>query len=74
MINLNECKFGDKLRTRDGRMALFLGRQSPSEGILCVIEDRYYGFLSMWYNNNGTPSDSVCGERYDIIGRREDKE
>lgn len=72
MINLNECKFGDKLRTRDGRKALFLGRKSPSENIICVIEDSYYVFLSMEYNDNGTASDYVYGERYDIIGRWED--
>lgn len=73
MINLNECKFGDKLRTKDGRKALFLGRKSPSEGIICAIEDRCYMFLSMWYNDNGTPSDSVYGGKYDIIGKWEDE-
>lgn len=74
MINLNECKFGDRLKTRDGRMALFLGRKSPTEGIICVIEDSYYVFLSMWYNDNGTAFDSVYGEKYDIIGKWEDEQ
>ena len=32
MINLNECKFGDRLKTKDGEMVVFLG-----------IED-YHGF------------------------------
>lgn len=73
MINLNKCKFGDRLRTMDGRMALFLGRKSPSEDIICVIEDSHYVFLSMWYNNNGTASDSVYGERYNIIAKWEDE-
>ena len=26
MVNLDVCKFGDRLKTKDGRMALFLGK------------------------------------------------
>lgn len=73
MIKLNECKFGDRLRTSDGRMAILLGRKSPSEDIICVIEDTNYVFLSMWYNDNGTTSDSVYGEKYDIVGKWDDE-
>lgn len=29
MINLNECKFGDKLRTKSGKMVLFICKSQP---------------------------------------------
>lgn len=40
MINLSECKFGDKLRTRDGRMVLFLGEcfEFVIEDFACAIK------------------------------------
>ena len=39
MVNLSECKFGDKLKTRDGRMALFLQRSNVVKyAFSCAIE------------------------------------
>ena len=39
MINLSECKFGDKLKTRDGRMAVFLGKGYEFvQGFACAIK------------------------------------
>ena len=39
MINLSECKFGDKLKTRNGRMAVFLGKGYEfAEGFACPIK------------------------------------
>ena len=39
MVNLSECKFGDKLKTRDGRMAVFLGKGYEfAEGFFCPIK------------------------------------
>lgn len=73
MVNLNECKFGDKLRTRDGRMALFLGDKSQLSDNVCAIKDEALGFLSMFYNDNGTPSNSAYGNQYDIIGKWENE-
>lgn len=29
MINLNEFKFGDKLRTESGKMVVYLGKSAP---------------------------------------------
>ena len=73
MVNLNECKFGDKLRTRDGRMALFLGDKPQLAYNICAIKDEALGFLSMFYNDNGTPSHSSYGNQYDIIAKCEDE-
>lgn len=74
MVNLSECKFGDKLKTRDGRMAVFLGESfGVARGFACVIEDEKYGFFIMLYRNDGKVSYSFIDEDYDIIGKWEDE-
>ena len=35
MINLNECKFGDRLKTRDGRLAIFM-HKLPQSNVYCL--------------------------------------
>ena len=35
MINLNECKFGDRLKTRDGRLAIFM-HKLPQANVYCL--------------------------------------
>lgn len=71
MVDLSKCKFGDKLRTKDGRMAVFLGDKPRLSYNICAIEDEASGFLSMFYNDNGTPSYSAYGNQYDIVGKWE---
>ena len=46
MLNLSECKFGDRLKTRDGRMALFLGEcfEFVQEGFACAIKGEENSF------------------------------
>ena len=39
MVNLNECKFGDVLMTRDGRLAIFIRKQNYSESYLLLVEE-----------------------------------
>ena len=36
MINLSECKFGDRLRTRDGRLAIFMRKLSDDKYSIAV--------------------------------------
>ena len=75
MVKLSECKFGDKLKTRDGRMALFLGESFRLvRGFDCVIEDKKHGYLTMLYRNDGKVSYNIIDEDYDIIGKWEDEE
>ena len=75
MINLNECKFGDKLRTRDGRMALFLGIYSTFlNDFACVIKgDKDREFFTMFYRNDGKVVNCAFDSEYDIIGKWEDE-
>ena len=74
MVNLSECKFGDKLKTRDGRMALFLGESFGFvRGFACAIEDQKYGYFTVLYRNDGKVLYSIIDENYDIIGKWEDE-
>lgn len=74
MVYLSECKFGDKLKTRDGRMALFLGESfGVARGFECVIEDQKHGYFTMLYRNDGKVLYSIIDEDYDIIDKWEDE-
>ena len=74
MVYLSECKFGDKLKTRDGRMALFLGESfGVARCFTCVIEDKKHGYFTMLYRNDGKVLYSIIDENYDIIGKWKDE-
>ena len=75
MVNLSECKFGDKLKTRDGRMALFLGEcfECVQEGFVCAIKGEENSFYTMFYRQDGKVFDGAFGNKYDIIGKWEDE-
>ena len=76
MINLSECKFGDKLRTRDGCMALFLGEcfGFVIEDFACAIKGEEKSFFTMFYRQDGKAFGAAFGNKYDIIGKWEDEE
>ena len=38
-LNLNECKFGDVLMTKDGRLSIFLYKQKYSESYFLLVEE-----------------------------------
>ena len=75
MVKLNECKFGDRLKTRDGRMALFLGEcfEFVQEGFVCAIKGECVEFSTEYYKNDGTVLNSVYHSKYDIVGKWEDE-
>ena len=74
MVNLNECKFGDKLRTRGGRMAVFLGKDYEFvQGFASAIKGEENSFLTMFYRPDGKVFDGAFGNKYDIIGKWEDE-
>ena len=75
MINLSECKFGDKLKKRDGRMALFLGNNLEFvQSFVCAIKGKDNNFSTMFYRPDGKVFYSAFGNKYDIIGKWEDEE
>ena len=75
MINLSECKFGDKLRIRGARMALFLGEclDFVQEGFVCAIKGEENSFSTMFYRQDGKVFHNAFGNKYDIIGKWEDE-
>ena len=76
MVKLSECKFGNKLKTRDGRMALFLGEcfDFVQEGFVCAIKGKEKSFFTMIYRQDGKVFHNAFGNKYDIIGKWEDEE
>ena len=74
MVNLSECKFGDRLKTRDGRMAVFLGKGYEfAQGFACAIKGEENSFSTMFYRQDGKVFDGAFGNKYDIIGKWEDE-
>lgn len=77
MINLNECKFGDRLRTESGKMVVYLGKSAPVPSLdgevytscYCAME---YGdsFALAEYDECGWNDKSHSNN---IIGKWEDK-
>ena len=73
MINLSECKFGDKLRTRDGRMAVFLGYPKHMPKVLaCAIQGNSNEYFPMFYSSCGLTYYEQFGKEHDIVGNWED--
>ena len=74
MVKLSECKFGDKLKTRDGRMAVFLGKGYEfAEGFVCAIKGKEKSFFTMIYRQDGKVFHNAFGNNYDINGKWEDE-
>ena len=73
MVNLNECKFGDRLRTRDGRMAVFLHKSFISDKVyICAIEYDEYSILEIKFWANGKRYYDNEPSEFDIVGKWED--
>lgn len=88
MVNLNECKFGDKLRTENGKMVLFICKQQPVnfypfskddnaiETFTCISESDNGGFVYMDYVSDGRNFDvrvpKMCPEN-EIVGLWEER-
>ena len=74
MINLNECKFGDRLRTRGGKMAVFLHKSIVvSHNVyICVIENTERSHIEMKFRENGMRYYDNEPSEFDIVGKWED--
>ena len=44
MINLNECKFGDRLKMRNGKMAIYVGKEPHCISHFLVMEIIEFGY------------------------------
>ena len=84
MINLNECKFGDRLKTRDGRLAIFM-HKLPQSNVYCLAvattkerNDYFSAYYEKVSRKTGDFYECEYGsERYreygDIVGKWEDE-
>lgn len=73
MINLNECKFGDKLKMRNGKMAIYACISPYSGSHILFIESVESGYVMLFAADNGVV-DYMIENSYDIVGKWEDEE
>ena len=73
MVNLNECKLGDKLKMRNGKLAIYVGRDPHCVSHFMVCNSVEFGYAMLYPNDNGIMEhfDERC---YDIIGKWTEKE
>ena len=73
MLNLNECKFGDRFKTRGGRMAIFLHKSITPNVYICIIENTQRSHLEMKFWANGKRYFDNEPSKFDIIGKWEEE-
>ncbi len=73
MINLNECKFGDKLKMRNGKMAIYVGISPGCTIHFLVMESIEFGYGMLYASDNGI-IDLSTERGYDIVGKWQDEE
>lgn len=82
MVNLNDCKFGDRLRTESGKMVLFICKSQPisvfpfeldyepDDEFFCISESDK-GFVYMTYDISGRNHNAIRTKTFpenEIIG------
>ena len=60
MINLNECKFGDRLKMRNGGMAIFVGDNPQYNGYDIVMQNDLMPSNYCLTNKTETICTEVC--------------
>ena len=74
MVNLSKCKFGDRFKTKGGRMAIFLHKSFVCHEVyICAIERDKYSHLEMKYLSDGKRYFDNEPSEYDIKGKWEDE-
>lgn len=71
MINLNECKFGDKLKMRNGEMAIYVGKAPHCVSHFLVANDKEWGYSMLYAADNGEITYHNTRE-FDVIDRWEE--
>lgn len=70
MVDLSKCKFGDKLRTKDGRMAVFLHKSFVNHEVyICAIEYDEWSHLEIKYRANGKRYYDNEPSEFDLKGK-----
>ena len=73
MINLNECKLGDKLKMRNGELAIYVGRDPRCASHFLVCNSVKEGYAMLYANDDGIMT-YFDNRDNDIIGKWEDEE
>ncbi|MGN0489948.1 hypothetical protein [Ruminococcus sp.] len=74
MTNLNECKFGDRLRTKGGQMAIYLRKSIVNHEVyVCAIKNSEYSNFEIKYWANGKRYYDNEPSEFDIINKWEDE-
>ena len=72
MINLNECKFGDRLKMRNGEMAIYVGITPGCSIHFLVMESIEFGYGMLYASDNGV-MENLTERSYDIVCKWEDE-
>lgn len=74
MVDLRKCKFGDKLLTRDGRLAIYCGNSENDNHTLMLESPTRVFIIVTKYNDNGECKffSQRSGGIYDILSRFDD--
>ena len=73
MVNLNECKLGDKLKMRNGELAIYVGRDPRCASHLLVCNSVKFGYAMLYANDDGI-MEYFDKMDYDIIDKWTEKE
>lgn len=73
MINLSECKFGDRLKMRNGDMAIYVGKASHCASHFLVMYSTKFGYGMLYANDDGIMT-YFDNRDNDIIGKWTEKE
>ena len=73
MVNLNKCKLGDKLKMRNGELAIYVGRDPHCVYHFLVCNSVKDGY-AMLYANDDWFMEYCIKMDYDIIGKWAEKE
>lgn len=71
-INLNQCKFGDRLKTKSGHMAIMLSILDTLGYCKCAVGLSPNHVTIIRYNPNGKPYCDTAERKYSIISKWED--
>ena len=73
MINLSECKFGDRLKMRNGNMAIYVGKAPHCASHFLVCNSVKFGYAMLYANDDGIMANFENRDN-DIIGKWTEKE
>ena len=72
MVNLNECKLGDKLKMRNGELAIYVGRAPRCASHFIVCSRVRFGYAMLDANDDGIMAYFENRDN-DIIGKWTEK-